>query len=210
MNGERYDSSVGDDMGLFGYAIYKNSWFQLERDLKAFDQAVEASHPRSSLTIKTGGPHLKFYRGGADETFDIETYELDSTSITKRDIPANNAYQLDIFSQNQTTESEQAELGPLDLTGWITVHSGNPDDGLLSVWMGAPRMPTYDNPSPWAFVFHMPDLCAARGCHGGQSGFGVSITPPPSAPRGPSHGDRQEPDLGIERHKPDESDDEST
>jgi len=205
VNGDRFDQSVGDDPSVFGFGIYKNSWFQLGRDLPAFDSVVRVSYPKGSMTIHTPGPWLKFYRGGADETFDLEQYELDQNSSTKRSIPARNAYQLDLFNQAEPPPDQVDEPGPLDLGGWVAVHSGNPDTGLASVWLGAPQMPTYESPSPWAFIFHLPDLCVARGCGGYGSG-GVSVAGPPAPGQGPGHAEREEPELDVRRRDDRQSD----
>lgn len=197
MNGDRYDESVGDDMGSFGFNVYKTSWHQLEKVLPGFDSALSTLRPNNSLTVFTPGPQMKVYRGGANENFDIESYDLESGSMTKRRIPARNTKQLSLFEQESESNGDE-EVGVLDVDGWVIVHSGNPDEGLLGIWIGAPRIPSDEDPSTWAFIFHLPDLCAARNCGGGSIG-GVHVEPSPVVPSGPGHHQQPVPEIVVER-----------
>ena len=195
MNGQRHDESVGDDMTTFAHLVYRNSWAQLELKLPAVDQAISTVRPNNSLAIRTPGPSLKVYRGGRDETFDIESYDCKSGSITKLGFARENERQLNLFSQHDDAELDvDQRLSP---DGWFLVHSGNPDDGLLNVWIGAPRQPTLADLSSWSFVFHLPNLCEAYGCGEGGGSGGLAVEPSPVQPSGPAFDELAEPDLDL-------------
>ena len=196
-NSDRHDESVGDDMMTFAQLVYRNSWAQLEQALASFDARVSTSRPDGSLTIHTPGRDLKVYRGGADESFDIQNYDPQTGSMTKWQIAADNAHQLSLFeqqSQDDTTADTDIRLSP-DV--WFVVHSGNPERGLLRVWIGAPLTSASCNGSSWSFVLALPDLCAERGCGDYDGDSGISIAPSPDRPVGPSYDQTAEPGVRI-------------
>lgn len=196
VNAGRHDESIGDDGSTFGFNVYRHSWFAVERELAEFGNGVEVGRPNNSLVISTPGPSLKLYRGGANEDFDIEMYDTSSGSETKQRYTKHNADQL-VFDLG--LDAVQAALDAQNLDHWMIVHSGDHEVGLQHVWMGAPRTPTADNLSPWAFVVHLPDLCGLRGCtHGDtQTDTEVDSAHAPAARR--SHAELAEPELIIER-----------
>lgn len=195
MNAQRHDENVGDDMATFAQLIYRNSWAQLESTLPLYDREISASRPNNSLVIHTPGPDLKVYRGGRDESFDIELYDFNTGSITKRSLARDNELQLSLFDFGQTEIlDEDRSLTP---NGWVFVHSGNPDDGLVSVWIGAPRTNAGVHDSAWSFVFQLPDLCEQYGCRGTDGSGGLRVEPSPVGPSGPSYDALPEPEIVV-------------
>ena len=197
INGERHDETVGDDNMTFAQLMYRNSWAQIEQTLMSYE-GVRTSRPRGSLTIDTPGRDLKVYRGGSDERFSIENYDPDTGSLTKLEITRNNAYQLNLFEQNPLPDHDENIDARLSPKTWFIVHSGNPDDGLLRVWIGAPTRPDNLSQSPWSFVLALPDLCDERGCGGRRTDSGVSLEPSPHQPPGPSYDQIPEPEVRVE------------
>jgi hypothetical protein len=196
VNAERYDEVIGDDGSTFGFCVYRNSWHAVEEALAQFGSGVETSRPNNSLVITTPGPLLKLYRGGVDETFDIESYDTSSGSETKQRYTAHNSHQLAFDLGLEPVETQRQAK---DLDHWMIVHSGNHESGLKHVWMGAPRTSDADNPSPWAFVIHLPDLCDLRSCMHGvtRTDLEVERGNAPAARR--THAELAEPELIIER-----------
>ncbi len=188
-NQGRFDAEAGDDQGWFGFSVFKNGWHEIEKALVHFGNGVHTDRPKNSLTIFAAGRQIKVYRGGPDEKYDIEEFDPQSGSWTKVGLARANAFQLQLFSTADPDNDHSA-----DLTTLFLVHSGNPDIGLGGVWIGAPKLPTADDPSSWAFVVVLPDLCASQGC-GGTGG--VSVEPPPIKPVGPSHADIEAPVLAV-------------
>ena len=197
MNSDRHDESVGDDMMTFAQLVYRNSWAQLEQVLPSVDPRVRTSRPEGSLTIHTPGRDLKVYRGGADESFDIQHYEPEMGSVTKWQIAATNALQMTLFEQQLQHDAGAETDIRLSPSVWFVVHSGNPESGLIQAWIGAPLMSADSNGSSWSFVLPLPDLCAERGCGGDAIGGDISIAPSPERPVGPSYDQVAEPEVHI-------------
>ena len=197
MNSDRHDETVGDDNMTFAQLMYRNSWAQIEQILESYD-GVRTSRPRGSLTLHTPGRDLKVYRGGSDKRFSIEDYDPETGSLTKQEIAEHNAYQLNLFEQNPLPDHDGNMDARLSPTTWFIVHSGNPDDGLVRLWIGAPTKPESPSQSPWSFVLPLPDLCAERGCGGHRPDSGVSLEPSPHQPHGPSYDQIPEPEIRVE------------
>ena len=197
INSDRHDDTVGDDNMTFAQLMYRNSWAQTEQALENYD-GVQTSRPRGSLTIHTPGRDLKVYRGGSDRHFSIESYDPETGSLTRQEITENNAYQLSLFEQNPLPDDDEHIDARLSPKTWFIVHSGNPDDGLLRIWIGAPTRPESPSQSPWSFVLPLPDLCAQRGCSGHRPDSGVSLEPSPHQPHGPSYDQIPEPEIRVE------------
>ena len=197
INSERHDEAVGDDNMTFAQLMYRNSWAQAEQALESYD-GVRTSRPRGSLTIHTPGRDLKVYRGGSDEHFSIESYDPETGSLTRQEIAENNAQQLSLFEQDPLSDDDEHIDARLSPKTWFIVHSGNPDDGLLRIWIGAPTRPEDPSQSPWSFVLPLPDLCAEQGCGGHRPDSGVSLEPSPHQPQGPSYDQIPEPEIRVE------------
>ena len=189
-NQNRFTPERGDDQGLFGFQVYKNGWFRIEQDLFAYGNGVKTDRPKNSLTVYAAGRNIKVYRGGPDENYDIHSFDIRSGSETRVDLARTNSRQLSLFEQFDPEADHSSELSEL-----VLVHAGNSDLGLTNLWIGAPRFPTLENLSAWAFVVHLPDICAEIDCPG--SGQTVSMSPKPTAPHNPSHDEIAEPELKI-------------
>lgn len=197
INSDRHDETVGDDNMTFAQLMYRNSWAQIEQTLESYD-GIWTSRPRGSLTIHTSERYLKVYRSGSDKHVSIENYDPETGSLTKQQITETNANQLRLFEQNPLPDHDENIDARLSPKTWFIVHSGNPDDGLLRVWIGAPTKPENPSQSPWSFVMPLPDLCTERGCGGHRPDSGVSLEPSPHQPHGPSYDQIPEPEVRVE------------
>ena len=196
-NGERYDEAIGDDRTLHGLSIWRHSWWRIEEHLSGRHPDVTVARPGNSLTITTaGGLEIKVYRGGSDPSFKLEGYDPGSGSITKRRNVARNKFQqLSLFDRDRIGLGEHAAR--LGLPVWYIVHYGGPLEGLLGMWVGAPRGRT--SGSRYFFTLRLPDFCAERGCgEDGDALGGVSVAPSPGGPSGPSYDQISEPRILIE------------
>ena len=183
-NVDRHDEKFGDDAITFGALTYRNSWAQLERYLPKYHADVRAERPDRSLTIYTGGPELKVYKGGSGPTFEIEEYDPDSGSVTKRRTVEKNENQLSLFPESDSIAGS-VDAG-LAAPVWFVVHYGNPQDGFLGMGIGAPRQFSVEDPQ-WLFTFLLPDLQ-------GDTGF-VSVA---RSPNTPSYDQMPEPAIRVD------------
>ncbi len=191
-NVDRHDKGLGDDAITFGALVYRNSWAQLEWSLPAQHAEVRVERPDGSLTIYTGGPELKVYKGGSGPTFEIEEYNPDSGSLTKRRTVERNERQLSLFPD---TTSFAGGIGAgLDAPVWFVVHYGNSEDGFLGMGIGAPRQSSTEDPQ-WLFTYLIPDLCAARGCTESPDARDISVEP---SRHRPPYDQMPEPTIRIE------------
>lgn len=191
-NVDRHDKALGDDAITFGALVYRNSWAQLEWSLPVQHAEVSVERPDGSLTIYTGGPELKVYKGGSGPTFEIEEYNPDSGSLTKRKTVERNERQLRLFPDSAALMGD-VSVG-LDAPVWFIVHYGNSEDGFLGMGIGAPRQSSTEDPQ-WLFTFLVPDLCAARGCTEPPDPHDVSVVPSPNPP---PYDQMPEPTIRIE------------
>lgn len=192
-NVDRHDRALGDDPITFGALVYRNSWAQIEESLTKLHDDVWAERPDGSLTIHTGGPELKVYKGGSGPKFELEEYNPDSGSVTKRRTVARNEHQLSLFPES--VDSAGIIEAGLAAPVWFVVHYGNPEDGFLGMGIGAPRQSSSLEDPQWMFTFTLPDLCADRGCSVDQYAGDVSVA---ASPNFPSYEEMPEPTIRIE------------
>ena len=174
-----HDEKAGDDGVTFGTLVYRRSWAQIESQLPMRHPDIMVARPDGSLAIYTPGPELKIYKGGSGPTFEIETYDPEAGSDTKRRTVERNERQLTLFDANTSHFGEDIDAG-LAAPCWFVLHYGNPQDGFLGMGIGAPRQSTIDEPQ-WLFTFALPDMCADRGCSRVPES-GVSVAPSPNVP----------------------------
>ena len=191
-NVDRHDKALGDDPITFGALVYRNSWAQIEWNLPVHHADVRVDRPDGSLTIYTGGPELKVYKGGSGPKFELEEYNPDSGSVTKRRTVERNERQLSLFPDS-THFAGSIDAG-LAAPVWFVVHYGNPQDGFLGMGIGAPRQSSIEDPL-WMFTFPLPDLCADRVCGEAPDAGDVSVAPSPNLP---SYDQIPEPTIRIE------------
>jgi hypothetical protein len=145
-NRHRHNEDAGDDAQTFGFLVYRNGWAAIEERLATVPE-VRTSRPRNSLLIALdGGKRLRTYRGGGEDEYDIDDFDPESGTFTKRSVSAANTRQLSLFDCHGVDEDAFSHLADL-----MIVHVGNPEVGLTGVWIGAPALQE-DTASPWAFV----------------------------------------------------------
>jgi hypothetical protein len=153
-NAARFDESVGDDAVVFGIAVYRNSWYAIEREVASLDEWA-ASRPRGSLVIEGSGHRIHVYRFGQDADVDLQSFRLDDeqASITQRRIAAANAEQLRLDLGDFDGLGPDKTADPVgELRELVIIHAGNPVDGCCAVWVGAPVDTDEVTDSPWAWV----------------------------------------------------------
>jgi hypothetical protein len=150
INAERHDPHAGDDAVVFGIAVYRNSWFLLEKSVEELEHWSSA-RPEGSLVITGAGVRVHVYRHGTDEDVDLDAFRLDSAraSETQRLIAEANTLQLAFAfePERQPDPARDDELGEL-----VVIHAGNPDDGCCGIWVGAPIATEEITHSPWAWI----------------------------------------------------------
>jgi len=144
MDARAYDPSVGDNAQLFGLGIWHHSWFAIEEALETVEGVV-VSHEDNSHRIQLGDLTIRVHKGGDDEVDSIYDVDLDG-SATKRESVDRNQTQLFSFDDIVVAVDERAyELKTL----WIP-HFGNPRDGLVKLYLGAPSRDAEDH-NEWAW-----------------------------------------------------------
>ncbi|MGB6057594.1 MAG: hypothetical protein WBF71_04960 [Microthrixaceae bacterium] len=149
-NADRLEPEMGDDDQWFGFSVYRNGWYRIEVRVGPLI-GVRTSRPNNSLQISVdGGVRFHVYRGGKDEKYDIYTYDLNSGTPTKISLAKNNDRQLSLFEEVLPEEGDHSWR----LSDLVIVHSGNAEDGLTGVWVGAPVTEAADG-SQWAWVLQL-------------------------------------------------------
>ena len=190
---DSHDEASGHDAITFGTLVYRCSWAQLEWELPVRHPDVTVGRPDKSLTVYTPGPELKVYKGGSGPTFEIEEYDPEAGSDTKRRTVERNERQLTLFDPDSTQFGGNIDAG-LAAPVWFVLHYGNPQDGFLGLGIGAPRQSSIVDPQ-WLFTFSLPDLCADRGCGEAPDTGDVSVALRPNVP---SYDQMPEPTIRIE------------
>ncbi len=132
-SGDGHRIELGDNPMTFGMNIR----FSIERFIEEALQSrsdITISRPLGSFQMRRHGYSFHFYKFGMHASDDVDNMRLDS-SETK----------INIVAENQLVLP-----GIVDLKQLIVAHSGNPDDGLVSVYVGAPKGLGTDG-SPWAW-----------------------------------------------------------
>lgn len=175
-NAARHDELLGDDAMTFGVLNWRNGWHGVEEALADFE-GVRCSRARGSLDVEIGPARLHFYGYSGSERNNIDAFPFLDGSKTKQRIPISNQLSLALDWGDDEPETRLVDL--------ICVHTGNPLDGLCSIWIGAP-IQAEDGVISWAWVDRVwmidrtPD---------GQRG---------SEEASRSHKDLDEPDIDIE------------
>ena len=170
-NRHRHNEDAGDDAQTFGFLVYRNGWAAIEEHLASV-RGVRTSRPRNSLLIALdGGKRLRTYRGGGDDHYDIDDFDPESGTFTKRSVSAANTRQLSLFDNNEIDDDTISRLADL-----VIVHAGNPEVGLTGVWIGAPALQE-DTASPWAFVGRVFPSTAAAAQAPGDDAMPPTPTP---------------------------------
>jgi hypothetical protein len=139
-------SGDGDNAMTFGM----NVRFSIEKfvdDAFARDSQVVIARPAGSFQAAFAGHLYHFYKFGSDASDSVDALDFDD-SETKMNIVAYNQMSLP---------------GIPDMRHLIVAHSGNPEDGLLEIYVGAPDALGHDG-SPWAwrYCIHSDERVAQR------------------------------------------------
>jgi hypothetical protein len=193
VNAERYDESIGDDPMVFGFVVYRNSWFAIEEEVLNLD-AWNSARPNGSLVIVGAGLRIHVYRCGDSADVDLDSFRLDDpqASLTQRQIAASNAEQLRLDLDDLDDYLKASK--PLPATGadglreLVIVHAGNPDDACCGIWAGAPVATDEIVLSPWAWI----DRLWQPG--GSESGIASDTFDEPKSPR---HDELPEPPIVL-------------
>ena len=143
-DGRNYDPSWGDNAQLFGMGIWHHGWHAIE---EALDElvGVAITHEDNSHRLRLGDLTIAVYKGGDDETDSIFDMNLNG-SATKRAYVDRN--QLTLFSADDLRAPVEDRAYDLK-TLWLS-HFGNPREGLVKPYIGAPARDSEDN-SDWAW-----------------------------------------------------------
>ncbi len=186
INADRNDEDLGDDSYTFGQLTYRNIKNKVIEVFRDFD-GVSTNEPTPSLSLYTPGPTLKFYRGGNDEDFLLDSYVLKDDSTKKQEILIRNGQQAEQL-QLQLDDDQETIPEPLDMKEWFVVHSGNQELGLTKLSVGAAYKST-SGAYCWAFTF---DIDLDNGDTGGVT---VITNPDPTIPE--RDGQLKEPEIDV-------------
>ena len=150
LNAERHDVEVGDDAVVFGIAVYRNSWFLVEREVADLDDWTSA-RPAGSLVIAGARHRVHVYRCGQNADVELDGFRLDDErrSATQRLIVEANSVQLALPLDEMVLDP--VSVGSEDLVELVIVHAGNPIDGCCGIWIGAPITGEVAT-STWAWI----------------------------------------------------------
>lgn len=193
VNAERYDESVGDDSMVFGFNVYRNSWFAIEDEVSHLNE-WNSSRPNGSLVVVGAGLRIHVYRCGDSADVDLDSFRLDDpqASLTQRQIAASNAEQLhldlDDLDDYLAASNSLPGTGADGLRELVVVHAGNPEDGCCGIWAGAPVATDEIVSSPWAWI---DPLWQPSGADDG------SKADTPDEPKSPRHDELPEPPIVL-------------
>jgi len=128
-NRANFDPGIGNTRTSYGVSIWQSAMFYLER---AFGEVPDAEVHRSGSVFDITLPtcRISFYKFGSGPEDRAGDFRLDGQrSRKRRNIVENN--QLSLF--HYTMDRNAAPVREI-----VVVHSGNPEDGLLEVHVGAP------------------------------------------------------------------------
>lgn len=128
-----HDAALGDNAMTFGMNVRFSIEKFLEDELISLRE-VDISRPVGSFQISYGGHIFHFYKFGMARTDSIDQLSFENSS-TKINLVVDNQLTLPGFP---------------DLKHWVIAHSGNPIDGLIEVFIGAPHT-LGGTGSPWAW-----------------------------------------------------------
>lgn len=170
--GDLHGRDSGLDSLTYGVTIWRLSWHHAERDLEAAGFRVE--RPKNSFRVVIGPFQIYLYRAGAGGDMDIATnLGFLSGTPTKEAISESNQLQLELgleLADEDEGDARRHPAPPLTLRQLVVAHTGNPTDGLSSVWIGAPH--ASDDGVRWSWLTNIYSTAPAD----------LGLMPPPPPP----------------------------
>ena len=148
-----HNAAIGDNAMTFG----TNVRFTVERLLEDALQetpGLVVSRPVGSFQIAYMGHVFHFYKYGMDMSDDIDELSFDD-STTK---------------MNLVNDNQLSLPGISELRHWVVAHCGNPEQGLVEVYIGAPHA-LGGHRSPWAWRHQIYALYEQLGFDAIEPGF---------------------------------------
>ncbi len=184
----RFSEDLGDNALTFAVCVVHNLRHLLEEALE-HEPGIRFSRPRNSFQVEIDARRLVHFYKGRSGTSDVGEIRFDQ-SRTKLELLTANAEQLAMVFEEDEAVLEQCQMRHL-----VVVHVGNPSDGFVDAWIGAPVLSPV-NGFRWLWLERL-------------DGTGEAAVPSPVPPAPPSVwlDDSSLPELVIELRRPgDETD----
>lgn len=127
----RFSEDLGDNALTFAVCVVHNLRHMLEEALE-HEPGIRITRPRNSFQVEIDARRLVHFYKGRRGAGDIGEIRFDQ-SRTKLELVSANAEQLAIVFDEDEAALEQCEVRHL-----VVVHVGNPSDGFVDAWIGAP------------------------------------------------------------------------
>jgi hypothetical protein len=139
------------DLGFDGFTYGTTAWRLSTRwiihEISLLPNA-SAREITNSLRVFADGFIISVYAGGSDLNWDLDTFDFDRGTPTKRAIPRRNALNLQLSFDDLEDPILQTPEALDELT---VVHCGNPQDELAAVYVGAAIFDEEFGRSRWAW-----------------------------------------------------------
>lgn len=126
-----YDPSIGNTPTSFGVSTWQSNMFYLERRLGA-TVGVEVIRRGNHFHIKLPTCRISIYKFGSRLGSSAADFRLDGQRSKKRSLILENNV-ISLFNYTMDGNSQPVKVPEL-----VAAYSGNPEDGLLEVHIGAP------------------------------------------------------------------------
>jgi len=186
-----FDPEIGNTSMSFGVSTWQSSMYFLEQ---GFGSVVGAEVHRSgsAFHIKLPNCRISFYKFGSSMKDRAEDFRLNGERSRKRLLIVENN-QMSLFNFTMDREAQ-----PVAVPEIVVVHSGNPDEGFLQAWVGAP-ISSDRAEAGWLWL---EQVYTKDNEDFGLSGVHIDPTPPP--PSTPTFKDMAQPTVTVEE-MPEES-----
>lgn len=127
----RFSEDLGDNTLTFAVCVVHNLRHMLEEALE-HEPGIRITRPRNSFQVEIDARRLVHFYKGRSGASDVGEIRFDQ-SRTKLELVSANAEQLAMVFDEDEAVLEQCEVRHL-----VVVHVGNPRDGFVDAWIGAP------------------------------------------------------------------------